>query len=362
MKINLTRFAMAMIALVLFWSTKPASAENIIRQTVLETGGDGDDGDGDDGTGVQYDIVTSADTGRSIAFLPLDEGGASFELYAYGSAWDDKLYFLDRKVIGHYMPEASITIQTEDRAHEWFNPNNPPRTRADKPYTLAISVSGLLSGPEVPEYTREVLYSHLGQNYDETYTPNANPEYVITSFHMGNQQPSFTPVYTRLTPMAPTKAMGIETFTLSTKPDATVPVSSILDEEMLIVWPVSEAIIEGFEDGMQIRDNLPNIMVRYQDLYPLSMTYIQIYPGPAELGTVGQVFGSSMRWHNTTVPQNEVISIENWEDMIPDEGEYTIEVLTITPFDNWAPERLAHVTIKVNRKVTINGQVVTSEK
>lgn len=335
--------------MLLFLTCGVARAENIIRQTMLNSG-------------LQYDLVTSDDEGSSIAFLPMAEGGSSFELYAYGSAWDNNLYFLDRKVVGHYLPQASIEITTGDAFHDWFNSDQPPRTRADKPYTLAISVSGLLADPEVPRAAQEVLYTHLGQNYEDTYTPNGNSEYIISSYYMGNQDPSFTPIYTSLTPMAPTKAMGIETFTISSLTDETVTESSILANEMLIVWPVSEAEVRGISDGDVIRDSLPNLIGKYEDLYPLSYTYMQIYPGPAELGKVGTVFGSSVRWHNTIVPQNEVVGIENWENMIPQDGQYTIEIITITPFDNWTPERLDYVTFTVNRKVTVNGQVITSEK
>ncbi len=325
------------------------SADNIIRQTMLSSG-------------TQYDLVTSSDNGTNTAFLPMNEGGASFELYAYGSAWDTNLYFLDRKVLGHYLPKGTIEIQTGDAYQQWFNPQAPPRTRADKPYQLAISVSGLTSDPEAPRAAREVLYTHVGQNYDTTYTPNGNAEYTVASYYMFNQEPSFSPVYTSLTPMAPTKAMGIEKFTLSSLTDETVTESSILDEEYLVVWPVSAATIGGLADGMTIRDSLPNIVVNYQDLYPLSYTYVQIYKGPQSLGTTGNYFGSSVRWHNTSVPQNEVISIENWESMIPEDGDYTLEVVTLTPFDDWQAERLAYVTFSVNRKVKVNGQVVTSEK
>lgn len=324
-------------------------SQNIIRQTNLHNG-------------LQYDIVTTANTGSGNAFMPMQQGGASFELFAYGSAWDTGLYFLDRKVIGHYLPTASIVVQTGDWYHDWFNSGQPKRTRADKPYQLQITVSGLVSDPAAPAAAKQVLYSHVGQNYNTSYTPGSNSEYVISSFNMGNQSPSYTPVYTRLTPMAPTKAMGIETFTISSLTDETVTESSILAEEMLVVWPVTEGEISGIENGMAIRDGLPNIVIQYKDLYPLSYTYVQIYQGAPQLGRSGSVFGGSIRWHNTIVPQSEVVSIENWEDMIPVDGQYTIEVVTLTPFDNWAPERLSYKTFTVNRKVSVNGQVITSEK
>lgn len=326
-----------------------SQSQNIIRQTNLHNG-------------LQYDIVTTVNSGSGTAFMPMQQGGASFELYAYGSAWDTNLYFLDRKVIGHYLPKATIQVNTGDPYSDFFTPGQPPRTRADKPYTLAIKVEGLTTDPEAPAAAKKVLYSHVGQNYNGTYTPAGNAEYVLSSYYLGNQSPNFTPVYTQLTPMAPTKAMGIETFTISSLTDETVPESSILAEEMILVWPVTEAAIEGMEDNYSIRDSLPNLVVTYRDLYPLSYTYVHIYPGAPALGQAGPIFPGSVRWHNTLVPQNEIVSIENWEEMIPTDGQYTIEVVTMTPFDNWQPERLAYKTFNVNRKVTVNGQVITSEK
>lgn len=348
-KTAIRQYWLPLVALLAMGVSAHGQSQNIIRQTNLHNG-------------LQYDIVTTANSGAGTAFMPMQQGGASFELFAYGSAWDTNLYFLDRKVIGHYLPTASIVVQTGDNYNDWFNSGQPPRTRADKPYQLQITVSGLVSDPTAPAAAQQVLYTHVGQNYNTTYTPGTNPEYNIASFYMGNQSPSYTPVYTRLTPMAPTKAMGIETFTVSSLTDETVTESSILAEEMIVVWPVTEASIGGIEDNMQIRDSLPNIVVQYKDLYPLSYTYVQIYRGAPALGRAGSVFGGSIRWHNTIVPQNEVVSIENWEDMIPVDGQYTIEVVTLTPFDNWQAERLTYKTFTVNRKVRFNGQVITSEK
>ena len=328
---------------------QPASAENIIRQTQLASG-------------MQYDPVTDDDEGYAYTFLPIEDGGAAYDLFARGSAWDTTLYHLDTKIVGHFMPQATIEVITGDWFHEWVNPELPPRTRADQPYRLAISVSGLVTDPDASAAAQQVLYTHLGQNYDTSYVPGTNAEYTISSFYLGNSAPSFTPVYTSLTPMAPTKAMGIETFTVSSLADATIPDVAILDEAILVVWPISEATIEGVASGEELRDALPALSIHYTDLYPLSLTYVQIYAGAPALGTVGTTVDSTVRWHNTTVPQNELISIENWEDIVPIDGQYTLEVLTIAPFDNWQPERLEYITFDVNRRVNINVQAVTSEK
>lgn len=324
-------------------------SENLIRQKQLEGG-------------LQYDYVTDHDSGSSMSQLPVVPGGVSYELFSRGSAWDNNLYFLDRKVVGFYLPRAEIRLFSEDTTNWWLGGSGIQSTRADRPFSLAIRVWGLTpDDPEAPAAAKQVLYTHTGKNYDQTYTPNGNTDYTIASFLMGNANPMLTPVYTQLTPMAPTKSMGLERFTVSTLVDETVKESSIIADKMLIVWPVSEASIEGVTPGMQIRDSLPKILTSYRDLYPISLTYMQIYKGAESLGTVGTLIPTSLRWHNTIVPQNEIISLENWEELIPDDGTYTIEVLSITPFDSWRPERLAKVSFSVNRKLNLNGQVITSE-
>ncbi|MFT5469143.1 MAG: hypothetical protein ACI8UO_004258 [Verrucomicrobiales bacterium] len=332
---------------VLFASASPARAENIIRQTLLDSG-------------IVYDLFTDLDSGNAISNHPLSGGGACYELFARGTAWDTNLYFLDKKVVGFYLPQGAIQVHSEDL---WTQATTGiPTTRADKPFTLSITISGLTDDHSAPHSARHVLYTRVGQNFTESYVPEGNPEYTIASFHMDNAAPNFTPVYTLLTPMAPTKAMGIERFTLSSLPDETIPAASILDEARVLVWPVSEASFEGIADGTTIRDNLPRFSVIYKDLYPVSLTYAKIYPGSPVLGAGGTTINGSIRWHWATVPQNEVITVDNWENLIPEDGIYTIEVLHMTPFDNWATERLSTVTFDVNRKITVRGQVTTMEK
>lgn len=338
-------FGLSILAL----GVQPAAAENIIRQTQLTSG-------------LQYDQITADDSGNALTHLPIEAGGASYDLYARGSAWDSILYYLDTKIVGHYMPTATINVVTGDWAHQFFNPTLPARTRADQPYQLAITVSGLVNDPSASAAAQQVLYTHVGQNYNTSYVPGTNAEYVLASYYLGNSQPNFTPVYTLLTPMAPTKAMGIETFTISSLSDATIPAEAILAEDLVVVWPISEATIQGVSPGEELRDSLPTLVFQYKDLYPLSLTYVQIYAGSQVIGTVGTTIESTVRWHNTTVPQNEIISLENWEELVPIDGQYTLEVVSLAPFDNWQPERLVHVTVNVNRRVNVNAQAVTSEK
>lgn len=346
----MTIYRNIIVIVILGFSSFHLRAENLIRQTLLKSG-------------VQYDLYTNDDSGSDTSYHPMESGGSSYELYARGSAWDTTFYFLDRKVVGFYLPQATVTIQSEDWTEGWFSNSVIQRTRADKPYSVAIKVWGLTpDDPLAPDAARQVLYTHTGQNFKSSYVPDGNGEYALASYLMGNSDPVLTPVYTLLTPMAPTKAMGVERFTISTLTDETITASSILQEKTILVWPVSEAVIEGIEPGFEIRDNLPNIVVHYKDLYPISLTYMQIYKGSENLGTVGTIVPTSLRWHNTIVPQNEIISLENWENLIPEDGTYTIEVLSITPFDNWEPERMAHVTFSVNRVLKLNGQVITSEK
>lgn len=334
-----------MVCLGLLMTGLPAllPAQNLIRQTILSSG-------------VRYDYLTSSDTGSLYAWIPKGPGDtyekASFELFAKGSAWDNNVYFLDKKVLGFYLPKATVRVVSQD-------PAIPVRTRADKPYQLQITTSGMTTDADAPLSAQKVLFTHTGINFTGKYVQGDNVEYLMNSFYTGNVSPSYTPVYTRLVPMAPTKAMGIERFTVSSLSDSGTSTTSILASQQLIVWPVTEATVTGVIEGETIKDFLPNLRIELKDLYPKSTTYVQMYRGAPALGTLGDVILSTLRVHDTVVPQNEIITLTNWDNFLVDDGVYTLEVITETPFDGGAPERLAYVSFNVKRNIMVRGQATT---
>jgi len=59
---------------------------------------------------------------------------------------------------------------------------------------------------------------------------------------------------------------------------------------------------------------------------------------------------------DTAVPQNQTTPLGDWSDKLPDE-KYTLEVLTITPFNKRRPEHLSHVTFVLDRGIQTPGMV-----
>ena len=57
-----------------------------------------------------------------------------------------------------------------------------------------------------------------------------------------------------------------------------------------------------------------------------------------------------------SVPQNEVLQVKDLDSVIREDGSWTIEVITVTPFGT---ERLQHLTIAVDRTIRVNGTLNT---
>src|SRR5690606_28346027 len=94
--------------------------------------------------------------------------------------------------------------------------------------------------------------------------------------------------------------------------------------------------------------------------YPDSVTYVQIYMGEPELGRVGTVIVSSVVYFNTYAPQNAVVPLTVPDAALGTDGTYTSEVLTVTPFDTHVPERVAHVSLQLDRTIQVRGNLANS--
>jgi hypothetical protein len=117
-------------------------------------------------------------------------------------------------------------------------------------------------------------------------------------------------------------------------------------------------MISGIADGESLRFNTPALTLTMNDLYPDSQTYAQIYKGSPALGTVGTVISGSALNYYDAVPHDRILVIENWADSVEESGDYTIELLTETPFGT---DRLDYVTFSINRDIEVNGTVTTVE-
>ena len=368
----------------------PAAGVDFVRQIQLVQG-----------QPVVYDMPVSGLNGQILS-KPLEGDGAILQLYAYHDETYDPFSLLDVGVgslahvnvsldshlvdvdllgihldvilggsgeyqplpqlideitVGSHLPEATLKLRSED-------PYQPPRTRADRPFAMDLSIRKLaepgnpLGGISKVKLERDFKFYHpdlhvpypngAGQgSYDEIFEFTKNGDF------------SDPEIYQLLPAQNPTKACGEETFT------ARVPLGgsgreAAVASSTIQVWPVCDAVIENLESGKRYSGVPPQARVVCNELYPDSVTYAQIYKGQPVLGTQGQILGSSVVSFNTYDPQDAVVPLTLSENDIKEDGTYTIEVLTVTPFDERRPERLAYVTFEIDRTIKVNGTLTTA--
>lgn len=324
-------------------------------------------------TGQIYDTPIVGAGGSYTAPVRVNETGSLYELFARGTAWDSNIYLLDTKLIGTYNPEVEISITSED-SYVRGDPASATfvkRTRADRPFTVNIQVDGLVEN-STSTAERTVYLAVHGRNYGaETYSALNQEAYLLEEANLENGSYTFGPLYHHLTSPTLSSGNGEETFTIVRYASYQVP-DTILAQPKVEIWPVASASISNIEEGQLFIDRIPAVVVTLNHLYPDSLTYIQIYKGGQVLGTTGTVLASTERkfgrFYNpeqteepANVPQNLSITVNDLSNYTADDGIYTVEVMTHTPFFGRAAERLYHVTFEVDRIISTRGQISTTE-
>ncbi len=306
------------------------------------------------GNPVAIDIPINGDTGQVVS-NPLTAETAVFQLFTTVTENNvSQLLKLDEKTVGTFMPTVTIEALSED-------PAVPARTRADRPYGIRVTVSNLREGPDVPEFAKSVQLVRGYQSYDATtYVPTGNGgEYADSFTFRRNGTFVDSPIYQRLPVDLPTRAVGEETFTAYIHPDIASTLGELASASIKI-WPVARATITGIEEG-RIYRGVPQFgSVAVRDIYPGASVYGQVYKGSEKLGTVGAVLEkTAVSYKDASVPQNALLPIGDLAPHLAEDGTYTVEILTVTPFHGGAPERLAHVTFSIDRTIDINGSLNT---
>lgn len=264
---------------------------------------------------------------------------------------------IDEITVGAHMPSAALILRSEDTYY-------PPRTRADRPFAMDLSIRKLaepgdpLGGIGKVRLDRDFKFYH--PDLHVPYPNGAGQGSYGESFEFTrNGDFSDREIYQALPAESPTKACGEETFTacvkLGSDREAAIASSTIQ------IWPVCDAVIQGVEAGKRYTALPPDARVVCGDLYPDSVTYAQIYKGQPALGTSGRIIGSSVVSFNTYAPQDAVVPLTLSEDDIEEDGIYTIEVLTVTPFNARRPERVTHITFEIDRTLKVRGTLATVE-
>ena len=313
------------------------------------------------GVNVTSDIQVFSDIGEVTSGM-LTADTSIFQLYTTYAKIDNttELLKLDEKTVGTFLPRVTIQTFSED-------PHVPTCTRADKTYGVTVKVRGLLTGDLIPSYAKTILVGAGYKCYSPiTFTPTGDAgNYADSWVYRTNGTFTDAAVIQRIPGGSPTLAVGAESFSAYIIPGSGTNLGQLATAEV-IVWPVAIAAIEGIEAG-KTYSSLPQngtVVLRYA--YPRSTTYAQIYKGPQQLGTAGMTIPSTIKTYgsngdNSEVPQNATMPIEPLSTFIKEGGEYTIEVLTITPFNHGAPERLAYVSFVIHRAIRLRSMMVTGE-
>lgn len=304
-------------------------------------------------SGVQYDVSVAA-SGERQAGLSVESGGARFELWTVKSSPLSN-YLLDTKYVGAYIPLASVVIRTEDPYA------TIPRTRADRPYWVDVTVSGLTSNADAPDAAKRVKFLRHTQSYGSTgngSTIDRNQATLLTqSYISSNGTQNLTYELNSVPGANRSKVRGEERYSVFCLADTLSPESQLASRYVQI-WPVANAAITGITQNQVIRSKMPPISVTLQDLYPDSRTYAQVYPGSPALGTNGTLVPGLGVIKNQTIPTDEVLTLANYDSVFTEDGTWTMEILTSTPF---GVDRLAFVTFTLNRSIRVNGNVTTME-
>jgi hypothetical protein len=302
-------------------------------------------------SGLTQDHYVTSGNRSGWSRLPIAEEGSRFTLYAPGTRPDTKLYKIDETTMGTDFPTATMTLSSED-------PHFPARTRADKPFTVSLALKG-----RALDAQKKISVLHSGIAYQSaSHAPRAQTQAKNFGWWQlprnGTHKATF---FSRLPSPDPTQSEGRETFTAYTRSKDNSSWTP-LKTASIQIWPVAKASIAGITANTTLSDitSTQSVRIHCHDLYPDSITYVQIYHGKEKLGTKGSVMPNTVVRFDTVVPQNQTIPLGEWSDTLLD-GKYTLEILTITPFNQRKPERLAHTTFVIDRGMHAPG-LVTAQR
>lgn len=286
-------------------------------------------------------------------------------------------WFLDQTAVGAYLPQAEVEIITHD------NESLQPRTRADQPIQVNVSVSGLYEPgvlnlpPEVVQQAAtEVRLQLFSQSYPQgqstlpggEVTTDAHTELALVGNGEYPQTPGQLTFYTSLNPSAPDKARGEEHFVVKSLDDGGVE-GGALDQAHVEVWPVWSGSQEGLNDPNLVpydysgpipsvlaltegelapdenfvlaqgeigyEKSPPEVTFRWFDLYPTSTVGIIVNDASIPYPWGGRWVGGSQRVFNEDGSVDWEHTVQNWDGIFGGQGRYAVWMVTHTPGIGW---------------------------
>lgn len=284
--------------------------------------------------------------GQSLSPLATGVAGSKFELWAVRGS-SPEAYLLDATVFSPYLPQASVTIRSEDPYPLL------PRTRADRPFQVDVEVEGIVNAPEAPNSLKGVTLVRHGQAYGPGGTGaqlNRDQATLLSETPIatdGSQTLNFA--VNGIPGGGSQQARGEERFSIVSQPGFELPAPMVISSRTIQVWPVAGASISGLAPGQTVGPGLPEITIQLNDLYPNSTTFAQVYPGALQSGVTGTVVPGSTVVVDDSVPADRTLVFADYGAVFDSDGLWTLEILTRTPFGT---DRVAHVSFMVQGLVT----------
>jgi hypothetical protein len=355
-------------------SSSYASAQvtytNYLRQVQLPDGG---------GTWTWDPSTTVVAAGSQLSKEGIQVAGSRFDLWTIRSAPLTE-YLLDSCLVGTSVPRAEIVIDTEDPFGKNLTaggtlPVNLPgklrRTRADRPFTVYVTVSNLLNGPTDPLSSKSVDYFRHVQSYGTGVGQGINRTMAtrLTQSSITTNGLQTLPYSVTMIPGSPLKKLrGEDRFSVFTITDPTpgsLPPAQ-LASQYIQVWPVTDGNISGIATNDTVRFAMPPITITYNDIYPDAEVYAQAYKGERVVGKIGARIEGGGKTNTGSSPTNEVLTPTKLDPIFTSDGRWTIELITVSPFGT---EYLRHpvtdlpvfVTFTVDRTIEVNSTVTTVE-
>lgn len=295
--------------------------------------------------------------GTRLSALAINPGGARFDLWTMKSSSLTGLteYLLASSYVGTYVPIATVVVRSEDGS------SAVPRTRADRPFYVDVTISGLRSGATDPEPSKRVKFLRHVQSYGAGGTgvgiDRTQATLLTQSSITTNGLQNLTYLVNSIPGANRAKVRGEERFSVFSLEDYQAPESQ-LASQYIQVWPVADGTISGIAQNQLVRFSLPPVTLTLNDLYPNSTTYAQVYKGNPVLGTTGTIVPGSGLVISDSIPQSRVLSLMNYDSVFTSDGKWTMELLTKTPF---GIDRLAYITFDLDRTIEMNGTFTTIE-
>jgi len=409
----------AIITIAFLASNPSAQAEELdttvdilVKQTQADANGQFENGTISYKSYEDIDILAD-DIGDTFeAGLAIGPYGSLFELFLTPIGEDSMSEepYATKFVSAFYTPRATaeLAITSADTSPGYT------RTREDEPF--AVTISGLANDqwiaikddedtPEITWDPFEVKATRFYTAVDELNVDVQTTELEITSPTEGklnvetstSSSLSFNNAFKVIQPQA---GRSYETFTIEGVINQYEGENVYVDiaSETIKIWPTAKGeILNEFDQplrGNKITKALPKVSFNVWHLYPKSDTFIVIYKLKDEFkylaGTDNKTVAQIAILDNldnydktktfTQADDDYVLSLDTvypqgaestpreiilfiWDELIPEDGIYSVAVYTKTPFEASieTAEHIAHAYIEVDRTIEIKGSVITSE-